>query len=118
MWAEVTLYITPVLRALYDEIPASCPPDMGGRPRRRCTGDLQGDIALIEGLRPIGYVSLFSFSTARKRESRKRVKDMQSNLRAMVTPEHNVEAARAVRDSLSGHKPEVRLHLVGQWESR
>ena len=35
--AKVTLYIKLVFRALYDEILATCPPDLGGRPHRRCT---------------------------------------------------------------------------------
>jgi len=34
---QVVLYIKLVFRILYDEMPASCPPDLGGRPRRRCT---------------------------------------------------------------------------------
>jgi len=32
---EVTLYINLVLTELYDEMVDSCPPDLGGRPRRR-----------------------------------------------------------------------------------
>ena len=32
---EVTLYINLVLTELYDEMADSCPPDLGGRPRRR-----------------------------------------------------------------------------------
>ena len=32
---EVTLYINPGTIELYDEMPAFCPPDLGGRPRRR-----------------------------------------------------------------------------------
>ncbi len=32
---KVTLYINLVLTELYDEMLASCPPDLGGRPRRR-----------------------------------------------------------------------------------
>ena len=35
--AEVTLYISLFLKATYDEMPAACPPLLGGRPRRRCT---------------------------------------------------------------------------------
>ena len=35
--AEVTLYISLFLKATYDEMPAACPPRLGGRPRRRCT---------------------------------------------------------------------------------
>ena len=35
--AKVTLYVKLVFRALYDEILATCPPDLGGRPHRRCT---------------------------------------------------------------------------------
>ena len=35
--AEVTLYINLGMIELYDEMPTFCPPDLGGRPRRRCT---------------------------------------------------------------------------------
>jgi len=34
---EVTLYISIFLKATYDEMPAACPPRLGGRLRRRCT---------------------------------------------------------------------------------
>jgi len=35
--AEVTLYISLFLKATYDEMPAACPPRLGGRPRHPCT---------------------------------------------------------------------------------